>query len=72
MKRTAVFVLCLALALSLTGCGTKTAEDDTSITAAEDLNGPDEPDDPDGGAGTVREDVCALYLEVLEDSAEKE
>ncbi len=60
-------MLCLALALSLTGCGTKTAEDDTSITAAEDLNGPDEPDDPDGGARTVREDVCDLYLEVLED-----
>ena len=67
MKRTAVFALCLALALSLAGCGAKTAEDDTSVTAAGGLNGPDEPDGPDGSAGTVREDVCDLYLEVLED-----
>ena len=34
MKRTAVFALCLALALSLLGCGTKPAEGGTPIAAA--------------------------------------
>ena len=61
MKRIAVFVLCLALALPLAGCGTRPTEDETAVATA------GEPDGPDGGAGTIREEVCALYLEVLED-----
>ena len=61
MKKFAAFVLCLSLALSLVGCGTKSTEDTSSIPTV------DENHDPGDNAGTIREDVCALYLEVLED-----
>ena len=67
MNRVAVFVLCLALALSLVGCGTKSAEGETFVTTVGELNGSGELNGPDGNDGTVREDVCELYLEVLED-----
>lgn len=45
----------------MVGCGTKPTEDETAIPTVGELN------DPDGNAGTIREDVCELYLEVLED-----
>jgi hypothetical protein len=61
MKRIAVFVLILALALSMAGCGTKPAEDRPSDSTA------GEPAGSGGSAVTIREDVCELYLEVLED-----
>ena len=93
MKRTAVFALCLALALSLLGCGTKPAEGGTPIASAggasnaaagetddngeydnsDETDDPGEPNDPgelsgsDENSGAIREDVCGLYLEVLED-----
>ena len=61
MKTIVVFVLCLALALSLVGCGTRPAQDEMSIPAVGELNS------PDGNAKAIRKDVCELYLEVLED-----
>ncbi len=67
MKRIAVFVLCLLLALSLAGCGAKTAEGEPAAGAAGAADSPGEPDDPDDSAAAVREDVCELYLAVLED-----
>lgn len=61
MKKIAALVLCLALAVSMAGCGTKSNEDEIPVPAVGELNGP-------GGEGrTIREDVCELYLEVLED-----
>ena len=67
MKKFAAFVLCLSLALSLVGCGTKSTEDASSVTTVDEQNGSGEFNASGGDAGTVREDVCALYLEVLED-----
>ncbi len=61
MKKFVVFVLCLAFVLSLVGCGTKTTEGVPSNTTVGEL------DVPGVNAGTIREDVCELYLEVLED-----
>ena len=61
MKKIIAIVLCLVLALSLAGCGTKSTEDEPSNTTVGELNG------PDSNAGTIREDVCELYLGVLED-----
>ncbi len=61
MKKIASFVLCLALALSLAGCGTKSTEDASSVSTVDEQNV------SGGNAGTIREDVCGLYLEVLED-----
>ena len=67
MKKIITFVLCLVLALSLVGCGTKSTEDASSITTVGELNGPGELNVSGGNARTIREDVCELYLEVLED-----
>ena len=61
MKKFASFVLCLALALSLAGCGTNSIEDGSSVSTVDEQNV------SGGNAGTIREDVCGLYLEVLED-----
>ena len=61
MKKFAAFVLCLVFALSLVSCGTKSTEDTSTIPTV------DENHDSRDNAGTIREDVCALYLEVLED-----
>ena len=61
MKKIIAFALCLVLALSLVGCGTKSTEDDSSITAIGELNV------SNSNARTIRRDVCELYLEVLED-----
>ena len=61
MKKILSLVLCLVLALSLVGCGAKSTEDDPSITTAGELNG------PGFDTRTIREDVCELYLKVLED-----
>ena len=61
------FMLCLVLALSLVGCGTKSTQDDSSITAVDELNGPGELNVSNSNARTIRKDVCKLYLEVLED-----
>ena len=73
MKKFLTFVLCLVLALSLVGCGTKSTEDDSSITPvgevndSDKVNGSDELNGSGGNTITIREDVCELYLEVLED-----
>lgn len=67
MKKIIAFALCLVLALSLVGCGTKSTEDDSSITAVGELNGPGELNVSNSNARTIRRDVCELYLEVLED-----
>lgn len=61
MKRFAVSVLCLALSLSLVGCGTKSAEEEPSVSAAGDV------DAPESVTADIRTDVCELYLGVLED-----
>ena len=61
MKKIIAFALCLVLTLSLVGCGTKSTEDDSSITAIGELNV------SNSNARTIRRDVCELYLEVLED-----
>ena len=67
MKRVAVFVLCLLLALSFAGCGAKPADGEPAAGAAGELNSPAEPDAPGSSDAAVREDVCELYLAVLED-----
>ena len=67
MKKMIAMMLCLVLALSMVGCGSKSDEDDQSITPVGELNGPGELNVSGGNARTIREDVCALYLEVLED-----
>ena len=67
MKKMIAMMLCLVLALSMVGCGSKSDEDDQSITPVGELNGPGELAVSGGNARTIREDVCALYLEVLED-----
>ena len=67
MKKFLTFMLCLVLALSLVGCGTKSTENDSSITAISELNGPGELNVSNSNARTIRRDVCELYLEVLED-----
>ena len=67
MKKFLTFMLCLVLALSLVGCGTKSTQDDSSITAVDELNGPGELNVSNSNARTIRKDVCKLYLEVLED-----
>ena len=61
MKKIVVLVLCLVFVLSFVGCGTKSTEDDPSINTVSEINY------PDATAITIREDVCELYLEVLED-----
>ena len=61
MKKIVVLVLCLMLVLSLIGCEKKSIEDEPSITTVDELN------DPDVTVITIREDVCELYLKVLED-----
>ena len=61
MKKVTVMVLCLGLVLSLAGCGTKSTEDESSITAVGELNG------SESNIRAIREDACELYLEVLED-----
>ena len=61
MKKVISMVLCLMLVLSFVGCGTKSTEDEPSISTVGGVDG------PDGNASIIREDVCALYLEVLED-----
>ena len=61
MKRIAVFVLFLTLALSMAGCRSKPAENGLPVSTA------GEPAGSGGSAVTIREDVCELYLEVLED-----
>lgn len=61
MKNMVATVLCLVLALSLTGCRTKSSMDGSSVTAVGGA------DSPENVTVTVREDVCALYVEVLED-----
>ena len=61
MKNMVATALCLALALSLAGCGTKSSVDGSSVTAVGGA------DSPENVTVTVREDVCALYMEVLED-----
>lgn len=61
MKKVISVVLCLMLVLSFVGCGTKSTEDEPSISTVGGVDG------PDGNASIIREDVCALYLEVLED-----
>lgn len=61
MKKIIITVLCLAFVLSMVGCGTKPEEKEPSAAAGGELNG------PGGNVGTIREDVCKLYLDVLED-----
>ena len=61
MKKIIAMVLCLMLVLSMVGCGTKSSEDEPSITTAGELNG------SGSNISAIREDVCELYLEVLED-----
>ena len=67
MKKILALVLCLAFAFSLVGCETESTEDVSSITTVGDLNGPGELNDSADNARTIREDVCELYLQVLED-----
>ena len=67
MKKIVVSILCLVLVFSLAWCGTKSTEDASSNTTVGELNGPGELNVSGGNARTIREDVCALYLEVLED-----
>ena len=61
MKKLIALVLCLIIALSLFGCGKKSTEEDLSITTVGELNG------LGFDTRTIREDVCELYLAVLED-----
>ena len=61
MKKIFVLVICLAFALTLVGCRVKPVENDSSTTAVGELNG------PGFDTNTIRDDVCILYLEVLED-----
>ncbi len=67
MKKIISAALCLILVLSFVGCGTRSTGDQPSVTAVDQLNDPGELDVSEGNAGTIREDVCELYLEVLED-----
>ncbi len=67
MKKFSAIVLCLAFALSLAGCGTKSTAGASSITTVSEHSDPGELDASDGNAQAVREDVCELYLKVLED-----
>ena len=81
MRRTALFVLCLSMLIALAGCGrslmpgdTKQEETDPAIqvdksdTKENDSTPPKAEDNSDNEqSAPVREEVCELYLEVLED-----
>jgi len=61
MKKIITVMLCLVLALSLVGCETKPTGKESSETIVGELNG------PGGDDRIVRDEVCELYLTVLED-----
>ena len=61
MKKILALVICFVCVLSLFGCGAKATGDDPSIATGGELNG------PGFDTRTIREDVCELYLTVLED-----
>ena len=87
MKKIIAMVLCLVLALSMVGCGTKIAEKTNTATppkteheieleneAEKALEAELKKEEPTGermessiDVRDTREDVCALYLEVLDD-----
>ena len=81
MRRTALFVICLSMLVALAGCGrsqmpgdTKQEETDPAIqvdksdTKENDSTPPKAEDNSDNEqSAPVREEVCELYLEVLED-----
>ena len=67
MRKILAMMLCLALAFSLAGCGKKPAGDPSSVTAESEPNGPGELNNSGGNTIAIREDVCELYLQVLED-----
>ena len=61
MKKLIALILCLVLSLQLGGCGIKSTEDELTTATVGELNG------PGFDTRTIREDVCELYLDVLED-----
>ena len=67
MRKILAMMLCLALAFSLAGCGKKPAGDPSSVTAEGELNGSGALNTSGGNEITIRQDVCELYLQVLED-----
>ena len=67
MRKIVAMMLCLAVALSLAGCGKKPAGDPSSVIAEGEPNGPGAINASGGDTVSVREDVCELYLQVLED-----
>ena len=81
MRRTALFVICLSMLIALAGCGrslmpgdTKQEEADPAIqvdksdSKENDSTPPKTEDNSDNEqSAPVREEVCELYLEVLED-----
>ena len=57
MKNNIALILCLAVIFSLAGCTVKTTGNEISHIATGEIN----------NAKSIREDVCELYLNVLED-----
>ena len=67
MRRIVAVMLCLAFALSLAGCGKKPDGDPSSAAPAGEHNGTGAHSTSGGDTVPVREDICELYLQVLED-----
>ncbi|MBR5071279.1 MAG: hypothetical protein IKX27_05205 [Oscillospiraceae bacterium] len=67
MRKIVAMMLCLAVALSLAGCGKKPAGDPSSNTIDGEPNGTGALNTSGNNTIAIREDVCELYLEVLED-----
>ncbi len=61
MKRTALLVICLSMLTALVGCG------QSNEKATDASNSEKQSESVELKSAPIREDVCALYLEVLED-----
>ena len=67
MRKIFAILLCFAVALSLAGCGTKPAGDPSPNSTSGEPNGSGAHNTSGDDTVAVREDVCELYLQVLED-----
>ena len=67
MRKIFAIMLCIAFALSLAGCAKKPAGDPSFAAPAGGTSGSGALNTSGGDAVPVREEVCDLYLQVLED-----
>ena len=64
MKKLLALMFCLTLLFSLVGCGTRATDNKPSNTAVNESN---DNNVSNNNIGSIQEDICELYLEVLED-----